>query len=111
MGFVRFGFTTSISAPAADVRRRDKISYVAADWQVGPEAAVRLICNEWQFCPKRPCPAPHRERAPLGSNLGILGEGKSILHVDSKVADRIFDLAMAEQDLNSTKVAGGPIDY
>lgn len=51
VGFVRFGFTTSISAPAADVRRRDKISYVAADWQVGPEAAVRLICNEWQFCP------------------------------------------------------------
>ncbi len=51
------------------------------------------------------------ERAPLGSNLGILGECKSILHVDSKVANRILDLAKAEQDLNGAKIAGGAVDY
>lgn len=50
-------------------------------------------------------------RAPSGSDLGILGEGEGILHVDSKVADRILDLAVAEQDLDGAKVAGGPVDY
>ncbi len=49
------------------------------------------------------------KRAPSDSDLGIFG-GKSILHVDSKVADHILDLPVAEQDLNGAKVAGGPID-
>jgi len=51
--------------------------------------------GEWRLSPKRLCPALHRKRAPSGSNLRILGEGKSILHVDSKIADRILDFAMA----------------
>jgi len=60
---------------------------------------------------QRPWPTLHRKRAPSGLDLGIFGEGESILHVDSEIADRIFDLAMAEQDLNGTKVARSPLDY
>ena len=47
----------------------------------------------------------------IGFRSQYLGEGESILHVDSKVANRIFDLAMAEQDLNGAKVASSPVDY
>ena len=47
---------------------------------------------------QRPWPTLHRKRPPSGLDLGIFGEGESILHVDSEIADRIFDLAMAEQD-------------
>lgn len=54
--------------------------------------------------------APHHQRGANGLNLGILGEGKSILYVNSKVADRIVDLAMTEQDLDSAQVTSRPID-
>ena len=54
--------------------------------------------------------APRQQRGANGSDLGILGEGKSILNVNSEVADRILDLAMAEEDLDRAQVAGRPID-
>ena len=42
-----------------------------------------------------------RTRVPLGSDLGIFGKGKRILHVDPEIAHRVLDLAMAEKDLDS----------
>lgn len=54
--------------------------------------------------------APRQQRGANGSDLGILSEGKGILHVNSEVADRILDLAMAEEDLDGAQVAGRPID-
>ena len=72
---------------------------------------IRHVAKERLLSPKRPYPALHRKRAPSGLDLRILGEGESILHVDSQVANRILDLAMAEQDLNGAKVACSPVDY
>ena len=51
------------------------------------------------------------ETGASGLDLCILGQGKSILHVDPKIAHRVLDFAMAEQDLNRTKVFGRPVDY
>jgi hypothetical protein len=53
--------------------------------------------------------APRREQGANGSDLGILGEGKSILHVNSKVADSVLDLAGAEQDLDGAQIARRPV--
>ena len=50
------------------------------------------------------------ERGTDGSNLSVLGKGKSVFHIDPQIADRVFDLAMAKQDLDRTKVAGCPVD-
>jgi hypothetical protein len=54
--------------------------------------------------------APRQQRGANGSDLSILGEGKSFLHVNSEVSDRILDLAMAEEDLDGAQVSGRPID-
>jgi hypothetical protein len=54
--------------------------------------------------------APRQQRGANGSDLSILCEGKSILHVNSEVSDRILDLAMAEEDLDGAQVAGRPVD-
>jgi hypothetical protein len=67
-----------------------------------PLLAVRKI--------QLPFPAPHWKRKPTCSDLGVLGKRKCVFHVDPKVADGIIDLAMAEEDLDSTKVASRPID-
>ena len=54
--------------------------------------------------------APRQQRGANSSDLGVLGEGKSILDVDSEVADRILNLAMAEQYLDGAQVSSRPID-
>ncbi len=41
-----------------------------------------------------------RTRAPLGSDFGVFGKGKRVLHVDPEIAHGVLDLAMAEKDLN-----------
>ncbi len=54
--------------------------------------------------------APRRGRGANGSDLCVFGKGKRVFHVDPEIAHRILDLAMAEKDLDSTQVAGRPID-
>jgi len=54
---------------------------------------------------------PSPERGADGSNLSVFSRGKCVFHIDPKIADRIFDLAMTKQDLDGTKVAGCPVDY
>jgi hypothetical protein len=39
------------------------------------------------------------------SDLGLFGKRKCVFHVDPKVADGIFDLGMAEEDLDGMQVA------
>ena len=46
----------------------------------------------------------------MGSDLGVFGKGKRVLHVDSKIAHRILDLAMTEKDLDCSQIAGRPVD-
>ncbi len=46
----------------------------------------------------------------MGSNLGVFGKRKCVFHVDPEIADSVLDLAMAEKDLDGTKVAGRPVD-
>ena len=48
---------------------------------------------------------PSPERGADRSNLGVLGEGKCVFHIDAEIADRVLDLAMAEQDLDRLPVA------
>lgn len=59
---------------------------------------------------QRPCLVSHRKRALMGSNLGILGQGKRVFHVNPEIAHRVLDLAMTEKELDGTKVAGRPVD-
>lgn len=53
---------------------------------------------------------PSPERGADRSNLGVLGKGKCVFHIDAEIADRVLDLAMAEQDLDGTQIAGCPVD-
>ncbi len=53
---------------------------------------------------------PSPERGADGSNLSILGKGKCVFYIDSEIADRVLDLAMAKQDLDGPKVASCPLD-
>lgn len=45
---------------------------------------------------------PSPERGANRSNLGVLGKGKCIFHIDPEIADRVLDLAMAKEDLDRT---------
>lgn len=46
--------------------------------------------------------APRQQRGANGSDLGVFGEGKGILHVNSKLADRVLDLAVAKKYLDGS---------
>ena len=43
-------------------------------------------------------------------NLSTLGEGECVFYVDAEIANSAFDLGMAEQDLDSTQIAGLFVD-
>ena len=51
-----------------------------------------------------------KRRGAVSSDLGILGKGKCVPHVDPKIADRVLDLAVAEKDLDGRKLTGRSID-
>ncbi len=53
---------------------------------------------------------PSPKRGANRSNLGVLGKGECVFHIDSEIADRALDLAMAEQDLDGTQITGCPVD-
>ena len=85
----------------------------------GPSTPCRVLAMNLPLAPYQrtgrsipgmPKLAPRQQRGANGSDLGILSEGKSILHINSEVSDRILDLAMAEEDLDGTQVTGRPID-
>jgi hypothetical protein len=46
----------------------------------------------------------------MGSDLGVFGKRKCVLHVNPKIADRVLNLAMAEEYLDGAKVSGLPVD-
>lgn len=54
--------------------------------------------------------APRQGRGANSSDFGVFGKGKRIFHVDPEIAQRILDLAMIEDDLEGTKVAGRRVD-
>lgn len=56
-----------------------------------------------QECPKPPLwRLLAGDEEPMSSDLGILCKGERVFHVDSEIAYRIFDLAVAKKDLDST---------
>lgn len=54
--------------------------------------------------------SPPAVRGANCSDLGVLDKGKRVFHINPQIADRIFDLAVAEQDLDSGQVASRPGD-
>lgn len=83
--------------PAAETPPIHPVGY----WQVYPKPGTHGRAQGGLFCPRRPRPNLYRKRAPKGSNLGVFGKGKRVLHVDPEIAHRILDLAVAEKDLDS----------
>ena len=41
---------------------------------------------------------------PQFSNIDLLGNRKRVVHLDPQIADRAFDLRVAQQELNRSKV-------
>lgn len=60
--------------------------------------------------PGAPRLAPRQQQGANGSDLGVLGKGKRVFHVDPEIAHRILDLAMTGKDLDGAQVAGRPVD-
>ena len=56
------------------------------------------------------CRRQQRVDAGVPLNLGALSERKRVLDVDAKIADRAFDLRVAQQDLDSPEVASLFVD-
>ncbi len=46
----------------------------------------------------------------MDSYLGVFSKGKRIFHVNPEIAHYILDLAMAEEDMDGTGVAGRPVN-
>lgn len=46
-----------------------------------------------------------------GLNFDTLCQEQSVFDIDTKIADRILDLGMTQQNLDCPNVAGGPIDH
>lgn len=75
-----------------------------------PKGVIQWACRDRPKSPQAQRLAPRQQRGAKGSNFGILGKGKSVFHIDSERAHRIFDLAMTEKDLDGAEVAGRPVD-
>jgi hypothetical protein len=46
----------------------------------------------------------------LASHIDLLGYRQSIINLDTKIADRAFNLGMAKQQLDGPQIAGAAID-
>ena len=44
-------------------------------------------------------------------DFGVLCQFKGILNVYAEVSDRVFDLAVTEQNLDCTKISGRLVDH
>lgn len=47
---------------------------------------------------------------PLGSDFGRLGKRKRIINIDTEVSNRVFDLGVPKQNLDSSEIAGSLVD-
>ena len=47
---------------------------------------------------------------PPMSDVDLLGNGKCIIHLDAKVSNRAFDLAVAKKQLYGSQIARAPVD-
>ena len=47
---------------------------------------------------------------PLGSDFGCLDQSQCIIDVDPEVSNGVFNLGVAKQDLNRSKIAGRLVD-
>ena len=48
--------------------------------------------------------------ARLASNIGLLGDGQSVIDLDTEIANRALDLGVTEQQLDGPQIAGAAID-
>lgn len=76
---------------------------------VGYEPTIFDRERERRVCPRRCKVGPSRERGAEGSNLSVFGKGKCVFHINSEIAHRVLDLAMAKKDLEAARtVRVGP---
>ena len=54
--------------------------------------------------------AERTHSARLGSNVGLLGDGQSVIDLDTEIANRALDLGVTEQQLDGPQIAGAAID-
>lgn len=80
----------------------------------GSLPACRVSANELRiaviYAPSSVVLAPRHQRGAEHSNFCVLSEGKRVFYVDPEITHRVLDLAVAEKDLDGTKIAGRPID-
>ena len=62
------------------------------------------------FTQPRAQSGPTKAVGPLRSDFRSLGELEGIFHIDTQVPHGVFDLGMAEQDLNRAEIARGLVD-
>ena len=54
--------------------------------------------------------AERTHSARLASNVGLLGDGQSVIDLDTEIANRALDLGVTEQQLDGPQIAGAAID-
>lgn len=60
--------------------------------------------------PQAPVSGREPDTGAKGLDFCVFGKGKRVLDIDPEIADRILNLAMTEKDLDSSQIAGRPID-
>ena len=54
--------------------------------------------------------AERTHSARLASNVGLLGDGQSVIDLDTEIANRALDLGVTEQQLDGPQIASAAID-
>ena len=54
--------------------------------------------------------AERTHSARLASNVGLLGDGQSVIDLDTEIANRALDLGVTEQQLDGPQIADAAID-
>jgi hypothetical protein len=47
---------------------------------------------------------------PSDSDINLFGNSERVINLDAEIADRAFDLGVAEQELDRSQVACAPVD-
>lgn len=68
---------------------------MGAGWRLLAMTVIHHVTAERQECPSARAWLA-RARAPVGSDLSVFGKGKRVLHIDSEIAHRVLNLAVAE---------------
>lgn len=85
--------TRPLTAPVAAAVLVQQIVRRASGSGDGP--AVQSAARKRRVCPSARAWLA-RARAPVGSDLSVFGKGKRVLHIDSEIAHRVLNLAVAE---------------